>query len=430
MTTNAFISYRRDDSAPWAGRIYDHLAQYVPKENLFIDVDNVRGGDVIADRIQESIVRSRLVIIVIGPQWLEAKSPDGKRRLDDPSDFVRLEIETAIRYNIKMIPLIIEGTKMPKASELPESLHKLALYAGYPLSHQFFPQTMKEVVPFLIEPEPQAPQKNPFSILWLVTGTVLNIAGLAHVAGDAIKWVGFFQNIWDVYRLLVREPIYHFLLVFWPGWFPPLPKVFVDWFVLWSGIWIAINVYHYQVSGSLKLASIFRETFTRVNDGIFFATRLPWLLIEFTAALWAGIVLGYNYVTLPIKYFYYAALRKSPLNQPFAVAERRCQVLDADILEVNHVIRVEDKPRNLLVVGVPIDEEEFKKDKLSYAQKIRRLLVAERRLLGKKLEQYYLYIAARRVMIYYASIVAIFVGILFINYTMGALEAPPMPTTK
>jgi TIR domain len=90
------ISYRREDSLTIAGRLYDGLQAEFGERNVFMDFDSIPPGVDFRERIKETIERSDLVIALIGPQWLGEQS-DGSRRIDDPSDFVRLEIEYALK---------------------------------------------------------------------------------------------------------------------------------------------------------------------------------------------------------------------------------------------------------------------------------------------------------------------------------------------
>ncbi len=121
-----FIGYRRDDTADVAGRIFDALAQRFGKSRLFKDVDNIPPGADFGAYIQTVLPRCRVALILIGPDWLEARDEAGNRRLDDPHDWVRVEIETALKTDgIDVVPVLVNGASMPRAQELPENLHVL-----------------------------------------------------------------------------------------------------------------------------------------------------------------------------------------------------------------------------------------------------------------------------------------------------------------
>jgi len=119
-----FVSYRRAD-ASWPTRwLADRLARQFGSGVVFQDVDSIRPGDDFAAEIEAAVGSCSVLIAVIGPHW---PGPDGeRRRLDDPQDWVRLEIEAAIRRGIRIIPVLVDGASMPTAAELPESLHVLA----------------------------------------------------------------------------------------------------------------------------------------------------------------------------------------------------------------------------------------------------------------------------------------------------------------
>jgi hypothetical protein len=117
-----FLSYRRDDSAAVSGRIYDRLVTAFGAANVFMDVDKMEGGELWREKIDEVLQRASAQIVVIGPKWLDIEDSNGRRRLDDPYDVVRQEIEVALQRGIGIVPVLVEGAKLPKSSELPESL--------------------------------------------------------------------------------------------------------------------------------------------------------------------------------------------------------------------------------------------------------------------------------------------------------------------
>jgi len=122
-----FLSYRRADSAQVAGRIFDKLVACYGDGSVFKDVDSISLGVDFQSALDESIVRSDVVLVIIGTNWSVAQDAEGRRRLEDPSDFVRAEIERALAKEIRIIPLLVENAKMPDVHELPISLRPLAL---------------------------------------------------------------------------------------------------------------------------------------------------------------------------------------------------------------------------------------------------------------------------------------------------------------
>lgn len=121
-----FISYRRDDSAVMCGAIYDRLTQAFGVEAVFKDVDMIPVGVNFERFISTTLEQCVAQIVVIGPRWVSIQSGTGERRLDDPKDFVRLEVEFALRDGLAVIPVLAQGAKLPAADDLPESLRPLA----------------------------------------------------------------------------------------------------------------------------------------------------------------------------------------------------------------------------------------------------------------------------------------------------------------
>ncbi len=121
-----FISYRRQDNAHAAGRIFDHLAHRLGDELVFKDVYSIPDGSDFGQYIRQSIEASDIVLAVIGEHWLTIDDEHGKRRLDQPQDFVRKELEYSIQRKMAIIPILIDSASMPHSDELPESLRVLA----------------------------------------------------------------------------------------------------------------------------------------------------------------------------------------------------------------------------------------------------------------------------------------------------------------
>jgi hypothetical protein len=115
------ISYRRSDSAGMTGRIFDRLVQRYGKNSVFMDVDNIPFGIDFRDHIKTALLESDLMLVVVGQRWLGRGEGPGSR-LDDETDPVRVEVESALKAGLPLIPLLVDGASMPKASELPESL--------------------------------------------------------------------------------------------------------------------------------------------------------------------------------------------------------------------------------------------------------------------------------------------------------------------
>ncbi|MBL8103559.1 MAG: toll/interleukin-1 receptor domain-containing protein [Anaerolineales bacterium] len=133
LTGHAFISYRRADSSDIVGRIYDHLVEAFGDEPIFKDVDDIPLGVDFKEFLDQKVSECTVLLAVIGDRWVDLKDAAGSRRLDDPNDFVRIEIESALARDIPVIPLLVRGASMPKAGELPASLQKLVYKNGIPI---------------------------------------------------------------------------------------------------------------------------------------------------------------------------------------------------------------------------------------------------------------------------------------------------------
>lgn len=128
-----FLSYRRDDSAGFTGRLADRLEARFGAGSVFMDVDDIRPGEDYQHAIDSQLRSVDVVLVIIGPRWLAATG-DGQRRLDDPRDVVRLEIETALASGKPVIPVLVGGAAMPGEEQLPAPLGGLARHQAVVLS--------------------------------------------------------------------------------------------------------------------------------------------------------------------------------------------------------------------------------------------------------------------------------------------------------
>jgi hypothetical protein len=117
-----FISYRREETAYAAGWLFAQLADHFGDGQVFKDVDSIQLGDDFVEVITRAVGSCDVLLALIGDEWLAITDEHGRRRLDDPDDFVRLEIEAALTRNVRVIPILVEGARMPRADELPDSL--------------------------------------------------------------------------------------------------------------------------------------------------------------------------------------------------------------------------------------------------------------------------------------------------------------------
>lgn len=126
------ISYRRQDSSPVAGRLYDRLQAEFGKGSVFMDFDSIPYGVDFREHIKQTLQRAKVIVAIIGPEWAGGKD-SMNRRIDDPTDFVRLEVASALESGIPIIPVLVNNTPMPDAKSLPPKLEGLAFRNGLAL---------------------------------------------------------------------------------------------------------------------------------------------------------------------------------------------------------------------------------------------------------------------------------------------------------
>ncbi|WP_430407648.1 toll/interleukin-1 receptor domain-containing protein [Hydrogenophaga sp.] len=141
-----FISYRRDDSAGYAGRLYDRLAAHFGAGRVFMDVEGIEPGTDFVTAIENAVGSCRVLIVVIGDEWLNTTDAAGRRRLDDPNDFIRLETAIALKRNIRVVPVLVGGALMPRAEDLPEELRPLARRQAIEVSHKQWEASTAELI--------------------------------------------------------------------------------------------------------------------------------------------------------------------------------------------------------------------------------------------------------------------------------------------
>ena len=129
-----FLSYRRDDASGHAGRLYDLLAGRYGKQQVFMDLDAIPLGSRFGDEIDQAVASCDVLIALMGRGWLAAADAEGGRRLDDPHDYVRREIESALERGVAVVPTCVQGAEIPRPEDLPRSLAPLAERQGFELS--------------------------------------------------------------------------------------------------------------------------------------------------------------------------------------------------------------------------------------------------------------------------------------------------------
>jgi TonB family protein len=130
-----FVSYRRSDSQGEAGRLFDDLVKHFGEDTVFMDVAAIEAGRDFRRAIEEGVTKCGVLLVMIGPEWLDAKDEHGGRRLQDPSDFVRIETASALKRDIPVVPVLVRGAKMPSPEQLPEELKELVYRNCIELTH-------------------------------------------------------------------------------------------------------------------------------------------------------------------------------------------------------------------------------------------------------------------------------------------------------
>ncbi|QID19291.1 toll/interleukin-1 receptor domain-containing protein [Nitrogeniibacter mangrovi] len=197
MEQGIFVSYRRQDSQSAAGRLTDRLKDLLPEVSIFRDVETIEPGVDFVEAIERALRSCGVLIAVIGPRWVAAAHDDGSRRLDDPNDYTRLEIATALkRGDVRVIPVLVEGAQMPGTAELPDDLAALARRNAIELSDKrwdFDVSTLVETLrkalglPEAAPDRPSAPApapKGPPRRAWWIGGGIALLAVLGILGED------------------------------------------------------------------------------------------------------------------------------------------------------------------------------------------------------------------------------------------------------
>ena len=129
-----FLSYRREDATPYARLLQYLLSERIPDARVFMDLDSIEAGLDFAEVIREAVESCTVLVALIGQQWATLADEEGHRRLDDPDDFVRFEVQTALERDVRVVPVLVDGAKPLRREQLPAELHKLARLNAFELS--------------------------------------------------------------------------------------------------------------------------------------------------------------------------------------------------------------------------------------------------------------------------------------------------------
>jgi hypothetical protein len=133
-----FVCYRREDTGPYARLLKEHLTERFPDVPVFMDTDSIEVGVDFAEAIEAALGSCVVLIALIGRGWLTATDDEGRRRLDDPDDYVLFEIRTAMERCVRVIPVLVDGAKAPRQRQLPAHLCKLARLNALEMSYDRF----------------------------------------------------------------------------------------------------------------------------------------------------------------------------------------------------------------------------------------------------------------------------------------------------
>lgn len=181
-----FLSYRRADSQAIADRIYSYLVVQFGADSVFKDVDDIQLAQDFRAAIERALITSEVAIVIIGPRWATIPDSSGNPRLNNPADFVRLEVEMALRHVKIVIPVLVDGASMPASADLPSSLHPLVFKQAALVRHDpDFKRDMARMARAIrrafgmAEPTPippPAPRPKPDRVLYIIA--LIGLAGV------------------------------------------------------------------------------------------------------------------------------------------------------------------------------------------------------------------------------------------------------------
>jgi hypothetical protein len=228
MNGQMFISYRREESRWSAGRLYDRLTKHFDRKQVFMDIDGIALGDDFVKVIEQRVGECDVLIAVIGTSWLTSTDEQGGRRLDNPDDFVRMEIATALRRDIRVIPVLVDAALMPRSTDLPDDLKALVRRNGLRVSDTGFDDDCRRLISAIeqisekntaeqrdktllenanSDPLPVLTRKSPYTLIWKIASclSIIWLIGLwFHIGGGLIHIFLVIVLIMVVVALLFR----------------------------------------------------------------------------------------------------------------------------------------------------------------------------------------------------------------------------------
>lgn len=142
-----FVSYRRSDSKGFTGALVRELTEHFLEDEIFLDIQDIEAGQDFVNELDQALELSDVVLVVIGESWLEVTDAEGRRRLDNPRDFVRREVEASLRRDdVKVIPVLVGGAKMPAPDVLPEKLSRLSRRQAFEISNSRWDDDVERLI--------------------------------------------------------------------------------------------------------------------------------------------------------------------------------------------------------------------------------------------------------------------------------------------
>lgn len=210
-----FISYRREDTAPYAGRLCDFLRREFPDDDIFMDIDAIDPGEDFVDAINRTLAASKIVIAVIGPKWLQITDASGARRLDNPDDYVVRELCAALESNARVIPVLVGGAAMPRSDSLPSRLQPLTRRNAIEISDTRFSADAERLSAAILRfIEPTAAENKPIE---RTRGRgERRDTSLAHALTKfkILLWIGYALGVFSIVFAIDRVSDEEVLLVF------------------------------------------------------------------------------------------------------------------------------------------------------------------------------------------------------------------------
>jgi hypothetical protein len=225
-----FINYRRVDSAGFAGRLYDHLYRHLGADSIFMDIDSIAPGEDFVQVIQRALDHCDAVLVMIGPTWATATDEHGQRRLDIARDYVRMEIEEALkRDDVRVIPVLVNGATMPDPDDLPDGLKPLTRRNAVELTNARFAYDVERLAQTLQTDIPDDSDATSKPRPWLLLNMLL------------VEWIALAIYI-ERDEILNGEPLSMNGLT----WMVLTPIAFIVLAVLWpinplvAGVWVFV----------------------------------------------------------------------------------------------------------------------------------------------------------------------------------------------